>query len=146
MEDADREFYYRGDGDAIIYGLGREMVAGGSPDLSASEVDEYWSLVQSTAPVSLPSYARADTFQSYRSGFRQITPEYLLSWVIQRTQRVSFTRVAGWRGRKHSPAGGRAVADLIYGTSSHYFSRDALDPNRFSRLNHSNQSWFMTSS
>lgn len=130
VEDADEEFYYRGDGDSIIFGLGRERTTTTTPDLPVEELSQQWARAQDCASRRFPSL-RVDKWESYKSGFRQLTPD--ITPLLGRSSTVeNVIHSCGWGGEgvQHSPAGGRFVADLIYECQHSYFDPAALDPSR----------------
>lgn len=130
VEDAEEEFYYRGDGDSIIFGLGRERTASTTPDLSVEELSQQWARAQDCASKRFPSL-RVDNWETYKSGFRQLTPD--ITPLLGRSGRIeNLIHSCGWGGEgvQHSPAGGRFVADLVYESKHSYFDPTALDPSR----------------
>jgi sarcosine oxidase subunit beta len=119
VEDAEAEWYYRGEGEGVLMGMGKEaaLETGNEPNW------EFLPQVMSFAKHRVPALATARVVGGW-SGIRSLTPD--VTPIIGPVDGISgFFNSCGWGGEgiMHAPAGGTIVAEWVLGTSSR-----TLDP------------------
>jgi sarcosine oxidase subunit beta len=130
VEEAGVEWYYRGlGGGKVLVGMGLEHdgAVSDEPDLG------FWAQVQPIAARRAPAFAEAEVVGG-TSGVRPLTPD-ILPIVGPVAGLTGFVNSCGWGGEgiMHSPAGGRMVADSIFGNETSGLPWKACSVERFSR-------------